>query len=69
MVHLIVICYFIIGFILCFYWWNKYYEPQYYKAKKSDEGVEEGMAIMFIAGLLVFWLVVLIYRLLRYKKI
>lgn len=62
MENLIIIFYFIIGFILGFYWWDKYYEPQYNIVKESDEGVEEGMVILFIAGLIAFWPVVLIYR-------
>ena len=41
------IIYFILGFIVCYYIWNKYYAKEYKEAKAEGE-VEEGAAVMLL---------------------
>lgn len=54
----IAIGYFLVGIILTYIWWHDEYEPEYNAAKEIDEldgGVEESMAVLFLAALVFFW--------------
>jgi cbb3-type cytochrome oxidase subunit 3 len=62
---IILIIYLLIGICLTMYWWNKSYKKSYDEAKKSEEGVEEGMASMLLMFLFIFWPFVLIYKFLK----
>ena len=64
-VTVILMIYFIIGAIVAVWLWNKNYKKSYDEAKKSEEGVEEGMASMLLMFLFIFWPFALIYKFLK----
>jgi hypothetical protein len=51
----VTIGYFLVGIILTYIWWHDEYEPEYELAKELNEGVEEPMAVLFLAALVFFW--------------
>jgi hypothetical protein len=53
--YFIVIGYFFVGIILTFIWWYDEYKLEYELVKELNEGSEEPMAVLFIAGLVFFW--------------
>ena len=58
----IIITYIVVGVLLALYWWNKHYKRDYDYAKARDEGVEDGMAVIFLMILALFWPLVAIYK-------
>lgn len=48
------IIYIIIGTILSAYWWNKQYKAEYDELKKIKNN-EDGMAVMLLAIMCIFW--------------
>ena len=46
--------YFFIGFVVMNYDWFKYQKPVYDQAKKMGM-VEDGMAIIYMMGVMIFW--------------
>lgn len=63
---IITILYFVIGWCLMTYWW--WYEglcDEYEKAKNSAEGVERGMASIYLLCLIWFWPIKIIYELIK----
>lgn len=51
-----------IGLIFTLFWWNRKYKKDYDYAKEVENGVEEGMAILFMLILMIFWPLVAIYK-------
>lgn len=50
----LVFSYLIVGIILTFIWWHDEYELEY-ELEKENDGVEEPMAVLFLAALVFFW--------------
>ena len=61
--------YLVIGLVLSFYWWDKTYKKDYNKAKASDKGVEEGMAVNELLIMMFFWPMILTLNLFFNKRI
>lgn len=61
------IIYFIIGFIVCNYIWNKYYAKGYKEAKAKGE-VEEGAAVILLLILTVFWPIWFVLEIIKFVK-
>ena len=40
--------YIIVGLFLSIFWWNKKYKRDYDYAKAKEDGVEDGMAVLFL---------------------
>lgn len=51
-----------IGLIFTLFWWNKKYKRDYDYAKAKEDGVEDGMAVLFLLILMIFWPLVAIYK-------
>ena len=66
-VSIVMIIYLVIGLCLTIYWWNKYFSKEYAKAKTSEEGVEEGMAVNHLLTMMFLWPLFLACNL-YYKK-
>ena len=54
-----------IGLIFTLFWWNRKYKKDYDYAKEVENGVEEGMAILFMLILMMLWPLVAIYKLIK----
>lgn len=63
-----IIVYFVLGLILTLYWYERDYSKKY-KELEQKEGVEKGMANIFLLFLWVFWPINMIKNLIKYKKI
>ena len=50
----IAIGYFLVGIILAYIWWHDEYEPEYELERENDD-VEEPMAVLLLAALVLFW--------------
>jgi len=50
----IVVGYFLVGIILTFIWWYNEYNSEY-ELEREEEGVEEPMAVLLLACLVLFW--------------
>jgi hypothetical protein len=50
----IIIVYFVIGIILSCVWWYEEYNSEY-ELEREEEGVEEPMAVLLLAALVLFW--------------
>ena len=59
---IIVTCYLFIGFLVSMYFSDKCYEKQYEEAKKSEDGVEEGMVVLCMLFLVMFWPFAMLYK-------
>ena len=57
--------YIIVGLFLSIFWWNKKYKRDYDYAKAKEDGVEDGMAVLFLLILMTFWPLVAIYKLIK----
>jgi hypothetical protein len=55
----ITIAYFVIGIVLTYIWWYNEYNSEY-NLEREEEGVEEPMAVLLLAGLTLFWPIKLI---------
>lgn len=53
--EVILLIYFVVGFILALVWWNDEYEPQYKYCKESGKDTEDSMAVLLLLGLVAFW--------------
>lgn len=51
-----------IGLIFTLFWWNRKYKKDYDYAKEVENGVEDGMAVLFLLILMMFWPLVAIYK-------
>lgn len=51
----IVIVYLFVGVVLAYIWWHDEYEPEY-ELERENDGIEEPMAVLFLAALAFFWL-------------
>ena len=63
-----IIVYFVLGLILTLYWYERDYGKKY-KELEQKEGVEKGMANIFLLFLWAFWPINMIKNLIKYKKI
>jgi len=63
------ILYLLIGVCLSCYWWDKTYKKAYNEAKESKEGAEEGMASILLILMTIFWPILLVRNLYKYKHI
>jgi hypothetical protein len=61
--------YLTVGIVLAIYWFNKEYEQEYKELKKSEEGVDKGMAELLILFMAIFWPLKLIYNLVKKGKV
>jgi len=51
---ILVFGYLIVGFILTFIWWHDEYKSEY-ELERENDGVEEPMAVLLLASLVLFW--------------
>ena len=60
--------YLIVGFLLCFYWFDRDYSKEYKELEDSEEEDKGGMNIILLV-LAVFWPIVVIKNIIKYRKL
>lgn len=65
--NIIVVAYFVIGFCLSIYWFNKNY-AETYDAAVIDGNVEKGMSSIMMLGLMLFWPIELLMNCFKKKE-
>lgn len=56
-----IILYFVIGFLCAFNWFKEDYEEEYKEAKVEGE-TEDGMAVLLLLALTIFWPLVFVFK-------
>ena len=62
------VSYFVIGFVLAIYWFNKEYAKSYDEAV-ANNNVEKGMSSISMLGFMIFWPIKLIKNIVKKKRI
>lgn len=65
---IISVIYFIIGFALSIYWFNKDYAKSY-NAAVAEGDVEKGMSSIFLVVLMLFWPIKLVKNIIKRHRI
>lgn len=65
---IISVSYFIIGFILSIYWFNKEYAESYNEAV-ANKNIEKGMSSISMLGFMLFWPIKLVKNIIKKKRI
>lgn len=55
------IIYFLIGMVCSYHWFEEDYGKEYRELKKNKE-VEDGMAVMVLLFMTIFWLPIFLYK-------
>ncbi len=65
---IISVSYFVIGFVLAIYWFNKEYAESY-KEAVANNNVENGMSSIMMLGFMIFWPIKLTKNIIKKKRI
>ena len=60
--------YLVVGIILSNHWFNDEFQKDYDELSKTG-GIEDGMAVLLMLIMAVFWPIKLMYNLIRFQKV